>query len=162
MLISHSGLLSLLPDFWKLLHWHSGTKFMKCKHILLPAALSLRSESHWRHSSSTTISVLHRITGVHGYVPYKSTFYLLTQQDGKKRVISHEAVTQKVTVGLSWHWAMPHRLHGISTYEGSYTLSFYFTAPKSSDMTYSVKHDNFFGAVDQSSPHAIHDATSDL
>ena len=43
-----------------------------------PTALSPHSDSHWRHSSSTSISVLRHIRGVYDYSPYKSTFYLLT------------------------------------------------------------------------------------
>jgi len=42
-----------------------------------PTALSLHSNCHWRHSSSTSICMSQHIRGVYDYALYKSKFYLL-------------------------------------------------------------------------------------
>jgi len=62
----------------------SGTCFQTNSETL--TVLSLHSDSHWRHSSSTSISVLQHIRGAYNYVPYKSTFYLLTTSSQLRHV----------------------------------------------------------------------------
>jgi len=55
-----------------------------------PTALSLHSDSHWRHSSSTSISTLQQIRGVTvmRYINLHFT-YLLTYTEGNQQVNKH-------------------------------------------------------------------------